>query len=107
MELSGFISKVQSLLPWPPPSCSSPGALDPSTFAGQRLSSDSPQRRLCEAKPRLTLSSVAAVQSSPAQAIPVPPHAAGRRGVQCCTAESGGERSAGGGGEDEGTGSHV
>ena len=61
----------------------------------------------CEAKLRLTLSSVAAVQSSPAQAIPIPLRAGGRRGVQCCTAGSGGERSAGGGGQDRRTGSHM
>lgn len=93
---------------WPPPSCSSPGALNPtSTFTSQRPSSDSLQRRLWEAEPRLTLSAVAAVQSSPAQAIAILLHAGGRRRVQCCAAESEGEWSTQGDGEDRRTGSHV
>jgi len=76
-----------------PPACS-PGALGPSTFTHQRLSSVRLQRRLCEAKPRPSLPSTAAVQSSPAQVAAVLLWAAGGRGVQRCTAESQGERGA-------------
>lgn len=107
MELLSFISEVQILLTWPPSSRSSPGTLDPSTFTCQCLSSDSLQRRLSEAEPRLTLFSVAAVQSLPVQATPVPLGAGGRKGEQCCAAESGGEQGTGGDEEDRRTASPL
>lgn len=101
MELLSFISEVQILLTWPPSSCSSPGTLDPSTFTCQCFSSDSLQRRLSEAEPRLTLFSVAA------QATPVPLGAGGRKGEQCCIAESGGGQGTGGDEEDRRTASSL
>lgn len=107
VELLSFISEVQISLTWPPSSRSSPRALEPSTSTRQRLSSDSLQRRLSEAEPRLTLCPVAAVQSWPAQATPVPLGAGGRKGVQCRTAESGGEQGAAGDGEDRRTASPL
>lgn len=72
----------------------------------QCLSSVSLQRSLCEAKPRLPLPSVAAVQSSPAQVIAILLHASRRRWIQCCGAESEGGCTAEEC-EDRTTGSHV